>query len=205
MQGTRTMATTTWVVLLTACTVLPGTAQAASPRRAAQAHPLAKQIRAHVARMPRLDPEVHGPLAQTIVLEASEAGVDPLLVVALIHTESQFDPEAVSAAGAVGLMQLREPTMRSVAARSRLASDDPRDPIASVQAGVRYLRRLLDAFGEIDLALMAYNAGPNRIVAHLRRGEIPARFHAYPRKVKAELDRLRQALTASTEPGRGRA
>jgi soluble lytic murein transglycosylase-like protein len=83
--------------------------------------------------------------------------------------------------------------MRREMERSGLApAADPRDPVANVQAGVRYLRRLLDAFdGELDIALMAYNAGPNRIRGHLRQGRIPERFHVYPRKVRGELERLR--------------
>jgi soluble lytic murein transglycosylase-like protein len=65
-----------------------------------------------------------------------------------------------------------------------------------VRAGVRYLRRLLDAFGREEVALMAYNAGPNRILGYLREGEIPTRFHVYPRRVKAELRRLRRSTGA---------
>jgi soluble lytic murein transglycosylase-like protein len=102
----------------------------------------------------------------------------------------------VSSAGAVGLMQLKEGTMRAEAERGGLRSADPRDPVASVQAGVRYLRRLVDAFGSVELALMAYNAGPARIVAHLRQGGVPERFHGYPRKVLGEAERLRRAAAA---------
>jgi soluble lytic murein transglycosylase-like protein len=65
--------------------------------------------------------------------------------------------------------------------------------VTNVRAGVRYLRRLVDAFGDLDVALMAYNAGPNRIGGHLRRGGIPERYFSYPRKVSRELDRLRAA------------
>jgi soluble lytic murein transglycosylase-like protein len=78
--------------------------------------------------------------------------------------------------------------------RHGLVLDDPHDPVANVQAGVRYHRRLLDAFGRAEVALMAYNAGPNRILGYLREGEIPARFHVYPRRVLAELGRLRRAM-----------
>jgi rubrerythrin len=165
---------------------------------------LGDRIRERVATaMRRHDPAVHGRVAQAIVAEARLADVDPLLVVALIGVESSFNPRAVSSAGAVGLMQLREPTMRREVARSRLPSADRRDPVANVQAGVRYLRRLIDAFGDLDLALMAYNAGPTRVRDHLRRGEIPRRFHGYPRKVKVELHRLRLALGEGADATRG--
>jgi soluble lytic murein transglycosylase-like protein len=159
---------------------------------------LAAAIHAQVAtRMSRHDASVHGRVAGTILTEARRAGVDPLLVLALIHVESSFNPLAVSSAGAVGLMQLLEPTMRRELERSSLPPADPRDPVANVQAGVRYLRRLIDAFGDVDVALMAYNAGPNRIRGHRRQGGIPERFHVYPRKVNRELERLRLAVGAA--------
>jgi soluble lytic murein transglycosylase-like protein len=66
----------------------------------------------------------------------------------------------------------------------------------NVRAGVRYLHRLVKAFGHEDLALMAYNAGPNRILGYLRAGEIPERFRVYPRRVRAELHRLRRGFPA---------
>jgi soluble lytic murein transglycosylase-like protein/rubrerythrin len=147
------------------------------------------------ARMKRADPAVHRRVSRAILTEARLVGLDPLLVLALIHVESSFDPHAQSNAGAVGLMQLLEPTMRREVERSGLDSADRRDPVANVRAGTRYLRRLVDAFaGDLDTALMAYNAGPNRIRGHLRRGEIPERFHVYPQKVRRELRRLHVAV-----------
>jgi soluble lytic murein transglycosylase-like protein len=144
-------------------------------------------------------------LARTLVLEAELARIDPLLVLAMIEVESSYDPDAVSNRGALGLMQLREPTLRREVERAGLELLDPRDPATNLRAGIRYLRRLLDAFGHEDVALMAYNAGPNRILAYLREGErlsgeIPARFHAYPRKVRAELRRLRRAFGEERGP-----
>jgi soluble lytic murein transglycosylase-like protein len=135
-------------------------------------------------------------LARTIVAEAVGARIDPLLVLAVIEVESSFDPDALSERGAMGLMQLRAPTLRREIERSGLEPNFPNDPVTNVQAGIRYLRRLLDAFGHDDVALMAYNAGPNRILGYIREGEIPTRFHVYPRRVKAELRRLRRAPVA---------
>jgi hypothetical protein len=154
------------------------------------------RVHRHVAaRMPGVDTAMRRRIAQTVIAEAKHATLDPLLVLAIIHVESSFDPDVVSHAGAVGLMQLREPTFRREFERSRFTGDpDPTDPVTNVRAGVRYLRRLVDAFGgDIDVALMAYNAGPNRIGGHLRRGGIPERYFSYPRKVSRELDRLRAA------------
>jgi hypothetical protein len=149
-----------------------------------------------LARIPQLDAFERRLLARTIVGEAEAARIDPLLVLALIEVESSFDPEALSERGAMGLMQLRGPTLRRELERAGLEPNFPNDPVTNVQAGVRYLRRLLDAFGHPDVALMAYNAGPNRILGYLRDGEIPDRFHVYPRRVKAELRRLRRSTGA---------
>jgi soluble lytic murein transglycosylase-like protein len=93
-------------------------------------------------------------------------------------------------------MQLREPTLRGELRRHGLDGDHG-DPLINVRAGVRYLRRLMDAFPGEDMALMAYNAGPNRILGYLRAGEIPDRFHVYPRRVKAVLRRLRREVSPS--------
>jgi soluble lytic murein transglycosylase-like protein len=160
-------------------------------------------------RMPALGEGDRRTLARTLVVEAESARIDPLLVLALIEIESSYDPAARSGRGALGLMQLREPTLRREVERAGLELLDPHDPATNLRAGIRYLRRLLDAFGREDVALMAYNAGPNRILGYLREGEgeIPARFHAYPRKVRAELRRLRrtfaeerQAALAAADP-----
>jgi hypothetical protein len=154
--------------------------------------------RIHV-RMPELADPLRRELARTIVLESEAAHLDPLLVLAVIEVESAYDPAAISFAGARGLMQLQEATMRREVERAGLPPADPHDPIANVQAGVRYLRRLVDAFGP-DAALMAYNAGPNRILGYLRDGGIPERFQVYPRRVNAELRRLRRSV-ARVQPG----
>ena len=168
----------------------------AKPRRAVRSDVATIETRV-AARMPRHDRALHRRLAAVIHHEAQHAGVDPLLVLALIHVESSFDPDAVSPAGAVGLMQLREATMRRELERAGLAPADPLDPVTNVRAGIRYLQRLVTAFGNTDVALMAYNAGPNRILSYRRAGGIPERFHVYPQRVRGELERLR-ASSAST-------
>ncbi|HEX9049562.1 MAG TPA: lytic transglycosylase domain-containing protein [Anaeromyxobacter sp.] len=155
-----------------------------------------------LVRIPGIDAFERRLLARTIVRESVAARIDPLLVLAVIEVESSFDPEALSERGAMGLMQLRAPTLRRELERAGLEPEDANDPVANVQAGVRYLRRLLDAFGRDDVALMAYNAGPNRILGYLREGEIPGRFGVYPRRVKAELRRLRGTPVAAMADAR---
>lgn len=152
-------------------------------------------------RLPGLAPAARARLGASILAEAGRAGLDPLLVLALIEVESSFDPGAVSSAGAIGLMQLLEDTMRAEVARSGLGSADARDPAANVEAGVRYLHRLVGAFnGSLDLALMAYNAGPNQLLAWLQQGDIPEGVQGYPRRVRAELDRLRRRSALAAVP-----
>jgi soluble lytic murein transglycosylase-like protein len=133
-------------------------------------------------------------VARTILEEAARAAMDPLLVLAVIQIESGFDPRAVSPVGAAGLMQLLGPTMREELARWRLGAADPFDPVANVRAGVRYLDRMLDSFDDLELALMAYNAGPGRIRRHLRDGGVPERFLSYPRGVTRARERLSVAF-----------
>jgi hypothetical protein len=135
-----------------------------------------------------LAPEERARVARAILEEASRAELAPLLVLAVIQVESRFDPRAVSPVGAVGLMQLMVPTLRAELADAPRA--DPFDPVANVRAGVRYLGRLVGTFSDVELALVAYNAGPGRLRRHLETGGVPDRLRAYPRDVLREAVRL---------------
>jgi soluble lytic murein transglycosylase-like protein len=169
------------------------TLRTSQPRRAGAS--AAERIYAEVDRRTRtLDASLRARIAREVLAEAARARLDPLLVMALIQVESSFDPDAVSRAGAAGLMQVREATMLRVAARSGLRSTDPLDPVANIQAGVRYLAGLIQAFGDTQLALMAYNVGPGRIRRYQREGGVPERFRAYPQSVARELARLGGSL-----------
>ncbi|HEY7412989.1 MAG TPA: lytic transglycosylase domain-containing protein [Vicinamibacteria bacterium] len=88
-------------------------------------------------------------------------GISAELIRAVIQTESQFDPDAVSPVGAQGLMQLMPRTA------SWLGVKDPTDPRENVLAGTKYLSQLLDRFnGNVALALAGYNAGPTVVARH---------------------------------------
>jgi soluble lytic murein transglycosylase len=89
---------------------------------------------------------------------SSQHQLHPALIRAVIKAESNFDPRAVSRAGAIGLMQLMPQTAM------RLDVRDMYDPDDNVGGGTKYLRQLLDRFhGNLPLALAAYNAGENAV------------------------------------------
>ncbi|HMK64587.1 MAG TPA: lytic transglycosylase domain-containing protein [Thermodesulfobacteriota bacterium] len=91
----------------------------------------------------------------------SKYGLEPALVKAIIHAESQFDPKAVSPRGAMGLMQLDPITIKE------LGVADPFNPQHNIYGGVRYFRDLLNTFdGNSQLALAAYNAGPSKVLRY---------------------------------------
>lgn len=103
---------------------------------------------------------------EKLVREAAERhNVDPALVRAVIETESNWNPSARSRKGAVGLMQLIPSTAQ------RFGANDASNPKQNVEAGVRYLKTLLERYnGNLDLALAAYNAGEGAVD---RAGGIP--------------------------------
>ena len=109
-------------------------------------------------------PAAATPYLSDIQTAATKAGISPALVAAVAWQESGFDATATSGAGARGLMQLMPATAAGLGA-------DPADPAQNLDAGAKYLATQLRAFdGRVDLALAAYNAGPNAV--H-RAGGVP--------------------------------
>lgn len=97
-------------------------------------------------------------LEGTIAHHSRQQQLDPALISAIIKAESDFDPDAVSRSGAIGLLQLMPETA------VRLEVRDPFNPEENIAGGARYLRYLLDRFhGNLPLALAAYNAGATRV------------------------------------------
>jgi soluble lytic murein transglycosylase len=115
-----------------------------------------------------------------IAAESSRAKLPIELVLALIQVESSGHNFAVSAVGAMGLMQLMPATAEGVARRVGLRWQGPAtlfDPVSNVRLGVLYLRELVDRYGSVTTALAAYNWGPTRIAERLRQGEpVPALY-----------------------------
>lgn len=95
-----------------------------------------------------------------IARTAQSFRVDPALVKAVVATESNFEVAAVSRVGAQGLMQLMPETAQEMGVLA------PFRPSENVRGGVRYLREMLDRYGDIRLALAAYNAGPEAVDHH---------------------------------------
>jgi len=88
---------------------------------------------------------------------AERYGLDPALVKAVVAAESNFEVAAVSRSGAEGLMQLMPATSRLMGVRA------PFDASENLMGGSRYLRRMLDRYDDVKLALAAYNAGPEAV------------------------------------------
>jgi len=133
---------------------------------------------AHARRLSgRLLPPPTSAIGDLVDRWSSARDLDPRLVEAVMQVESGFNPKALSEKGAMGLMQLMPATARD------LAVENPWDPNENVRAGTEYLRRMLDFFhGDVELALAAYNAGPNAVLA---AAGIPpfAQTQAYVRRV----------------------
>lgn len=119
-----------------------------------------------------------------IVNIACENGVPARLLDAVIARESGYNSRAISSAGAMGIMQIMPGTARA------LGLSRPYDPIANMRAGARYLRQQLERFGRVDLALAAYNAGPERRT--LQQGTVPRIPETlnYVRAIMTDLARL---------------
>jgi soluble lytic murein transglycosylase len=111
---------------------------------------------------------VRYPLAYEEIIRghARNYELDPALLAAVIYRESKFDPDARSASGAVGLMQLLPDTARGIATLtggSRFVVSDLEDPEINVRYGSFYLRRLIRKYADVPLALAAYNAGQTNV------------------------------------------
>ena len=137
---------------------------------------------------PRVTGKNKTKFAKLISLVSKQYQLDADLLHAVVRAESAYDPNAVSSAGAVGLMQLMPATARQYGVRNR------RDPSQNLQGGSRFLRYLMKRFdNDLSLALAAYNAGEGAVMRYGKRIPPYRETQHYVRKVLAFYRRARQA------------
>lgn len=130
------------------------------------------------SRRPRVQIPINHGYDWLILRQAQVHRLDPALVKAVIAAESNFSPLAISRAGAQGLMQLMPQTADG------LGVENPLHAAENVSGGTRYLREMLDRYGDLSRALAAYNAGPKAVDRY--RGIPPyPETKAYVRRVLA--------------------
>lgn len=132
---------------------------------------------------PRLSPNELDTITTSILAYSERYGVDPRLVVALIIAESNFKPTAVSRCGAMGLGQLMPGTARGLGVNNAF------DPEQNIAGAVRLIKGHLDKFGDLKLALSAYNAGAGAVKRH---GGVPP--YKETRNYIAKIERIYKAL-----------
>jgi hypothetical protein len=108
------------------------------------------------------------------------------LVLSLIAIESGFNKYAVSKAGAVGLMQILPSTAQEIDS-TIINPEQLFDEERNLRIGISYLSKLNKLFQNPDLALLAYNRGPNRILAELQDGKLPTNYRDKIAKYKSEI------------------
>lgn len=128
---------------------------------------------------------------QSLITQASARyGVPESLIQAVIATESSFNPQAVSSAGAKGLMQLMDGTARG------LGVSDPFDPAQNIDGGTKYLSYQINRYGgDVKTALAAYNAGPGRL-QRLGIGndeQLMEKFHLLPQETQGYIAKIMRA------------
>ena len=153
-------------------------------RSAAAEVSTSQKVSSFVSGRPFTQQEIDAAIDQA----ASRHNVDPSLVRAVIKVESNFNPNAVSRTGAMGLMQLMPQTAR------QLNVVNPFDPQQNVDAGVRHLKKLMENYGgDVKLTLAAYNAGAGAVA---RSAGIP-----HFRETRNYVTRITQLYYGGAAPG----
>jgi len=119
----------------------------------------------------------------TLRAAATREQLDPALLAAVIQVESKWDPDAVSHAGAVGLMQLEPATASFIATQPSPPPGDPgrlSDSDVSINYGAWYLRYLINRTGSVDAALVAYNAGEHNLALWRAKAAAAGRVFKVP-------------------------
>lgn len=162
----------------------------------------ASQVQKIVQRENRSLPQPVGrKISEQILNVAEEYDIDPLLILAVIKTESNFRPKIVSYAGAIGLMQVKPIVVREVGDANHLMKRSPysllTDPEMNIEIGVRYLDYLRKRFGNDWFHILsAYNMGPTFVDRLQRRQRLPP--NRYYRKVMRAYHTFRRNTVSET-------
>ena len=121
-------------------------------------------------------------ISRHIVSLSRSYGLDPFLILAIVKVESGFRPSVRSCAGAIGLMQVMPIVIRAVGREVSVhRREDLYDPYKNLHLGIHYLTFLLEKYGNMERALVAYNVGPSALDKILsRRNFVPS---SYARKI----------------------
>lgn len=120
--------------------------------------------------------DIPADLAEAIHSAAVRENLEPRIAFRLVSTESAFRQRAISSVGALGYAQVMPATARWL--EPGLAERDLFDRETNLRLGFRYLRMLLDQYGDVRLALLAYNRGPGIVNSIVARGEDPGNGYA---------------------------
>lgn len=120
--------------------------------------------------------QITSDLADLIYGTALREGIDPDLAFRMVKVESDFTRGATSAAGALGLVQVQLATAKFYDAN--ITTEELYDPATNLAIGFRYIRDLIEVYGDVKLALLAYNRGPSRIKKLLDEGHDPQNGYA---------------------------
>lgn len=131
---------------------------------------------------------------QEIYTAAEKHDLNPALLKAVIHAESAFKPQAVSSAGAQGLMQLMPLTQKTYQV------SNPYNPAQNINGGAAYLRHLKNTYSTMDVYIAAYNSGETAVERYGRTIPPFPETQEYVRRVKILYARYQRNLNAATNP-----
>lgn len=141
-----------------------------------------------------------GTIARTVIAESKKYKLDPVFVLAVIKTESKFNPLAVGSAGEIGLMQIKPDTAEWIAKKFNLPWHGKKtleNPSANIRIGLAYMNYLRSSFkGRAVTYVSAYNMGPKNVRRLLSKNVTPAEYNNRVMKNYGELYSKISAPTA---------
>jgi soluble lytic murein transglycosylase-like protein len=138
---------------------------------------------------PSIDRPLAREIAKSLAIRAREHRRDPDLVLAMMDVESNFNPNAISPVGAVGLMQIMPVWKKDFG-----IDKDLHDVDTSINYGLTILSTYEKVYGNIDMALTAYNRGPSVVNADMRHGKSP--WNGYSQSVLKSYSRIKYGMRA---------